>query len=371
MRNKLCESAHRITLSLNRFKPLTFTLPHAILPESLKASLKRQEGIVEVVVKKALDNFWPDDFSPSEQQLSSSYPWNAEDLKPWTEKKLLARHIGSQFRPENHNVTGRETNSRYFLLQVSSFINTLFDHAVEEPNNGDLYYEVYHSTAQSKEDHERMINLMTDQEENPQLVPDWFIRVHLPVRKSPRGTPILLMSVGDRHLYDRLNSLFDSGEEWHFCNCSILDEDQDDHQHSAEASSTSRNVYLTTDGVAQFFRYILRLNSMKIQPTAWQRENLGLSSMKSPWLATFVQPIYRQLSSYEMILHHWFYPPPANIRWCARCRMRPDHLKLCARCKGICYCSAECQRADWPTHKQSCRKTQANFNSTQSSANKQ
>lgn len=29
-------------------------------------------------------------------------------------------------------------------------------------------------------------------------------------------------------------------------------------------------------------------------------------------------------------------------------------MKLCGQCKDRCYCSAECQRLDWKTHKSSC-----------------
>lgn len=41
-------------------------------------------------------------------------------------------------------------------------------------------------------------------------------------------------------------------------------------------------------------------------------------------------------------------------RSCAVCGI--GGVKLCGRCKDRCYCSVECQRADWKTHKTSCCK---------------
>lgn len=32
-----------------------------------------------------------------------------------------------------------------------------------------------------------------------------------------------------------------------------------------------------------------------------------------------------------------------------------EKLKKCGNCKGVYYCSRECQKADWPTHKIQCR----------------
>jgi len=41
-------------------------------------------------------------------------------------------------------------------------------------------------------------------------------------------------------------------------------------------------------------------------------------------------------------------------RSCAVCGI--GGVKLCGRCKDRCYCSVECQRADWKTRKTSCCK---------------
>ncbi|KIW62436.1 hypothetical protein PV04_10609 [Phialophora macrospora] len=45
--------------------------------------------------------------------------------------------------------------------------------------------------------------------------------------------------------------------------------------------------------------------------------------------------------------------------YCFRCQHRPGPeevpLKRCARCRARHYCSTDCQRNDWPRHKQECR----------------
>jgi hypothetical protein len=32
-----------------------------------------------------------------------------------------------------------------------------------------------------------------------------------------------------------------------------------------------------------------------------------------------------------------------------------EKLHVCSRCRKVLYCSVECQRVDWPTHKTSCK----------------
>lgn len=49
----------------------------------------------------------------------------------------------------------------------------------------------------------------------------------------------------------------------------------------------------------------------------------------------------------------------AALTACARCKKseQPEALKRCGRCLQVCYCSADCQKADWPTHKKACKKS--------------
>lgn len=51
-----------------------------------------------------------------------------------------------------------------------------------------------------------------------------------------------------------------------------------------------------------------------------------------------------------------------NTKHCAKCQKPqsdlPSPLKRCAKCQTQCYCSRECQKADWKTHKKICATNQ-------------
>jgi hypothetical protein len=41
-------------------------------------------------------------------------------------------------------------------------------------------------------------------------------------------------------------------------------------------------------------------------------------------------------------------------RRCRQCELPLEAARKCGRCRQPCYCSPDCQRADWPRHKQEC-----------------
>ena len=45
----------------------------------------------------------------------------------------------------------------------------------------------------------------------------------------------------------------------------------------------------------------------------------------------------------------------AEARSCAACSATDVPLLQCARCKSVCYCNKDCQKAHWETHKQTCK----------------
>ena len=41
---------------------------------------------------------------------------------------------------------------------------------------------------------------------------------------------------------------------------------------------------------------------------------------------------------------------------CIKCEKKDVQLHRCAACRVAWYCSADCQRTDWPRHKHACRR---------------
>ena len=180
-------------------------------------------------------------------------------------------------------------------------------------------------------------------EESPNT-PDWFIRAHPPVRTSPSGTPILLLSALDHHLQERLHSkgkLDIDRSKKHF------------HRIYGHVPEEEKVVIpIESAEVAKMLRYVLRLNSTKIRPSSWQTENLPQGKSPSPWLATFVRPLYQDC---VLDLHPSFASSPSiEVYRCAKCGKTEGNLTPCGKCKAVLYCSFDCRRADSAKHKPSC-----------------
>ena len=297
-----CKSSHRITVSLDDVKPLTVTLPYPILPDTFKATLHQKDGIVELIAAKALNDLWPEDVIPNQ------YRWNAENLERFTDIRVVFNHLTSQFRHSFHENFGAPPLDP--LNRIRSFISCIFASVLKEKKT---FIEV------------RSLG--------PLEIKEWLIRAHLPVRISPRGAPLLLLSALDqRQVADqtpqgqgKLKRILLDGEV-----------------------SKRFTAHFLTDEDAQLWRYILRFNSTKIQPTPWQKKNLPQGG-DSPWLATFIRPLYL-----DGKFHYQETTTPAGA--CLHCRKLDAQMKQCSRCHSAPYCSVECQRADWPVHKPTCSK---------------
>ncbi|XP_076454442.1 uncharacterized protein LOC143289327 [Babylonia areolata] len=43
-----------------------------------------------------------------------------------------------------------------------------------------------------------------------------------------------------------------------------------------------------------------------------------------------------------------------DVKTCLACKAKKKDMKKCGRCQSVTYCSRDCQRADWPSHKVTC-----------------
>ena len=129
-------------------------------------------------------------------------------------------------------------------------------------------------------------------------------------------------------------------------------------------------ITMGTREEAEWFRYILRLNSTKILPSAWQSKNILLGE-ESPWIATFVSPLYvdsispffPSIAAEEVIKTARINRPIEGSTGAKEdekvlCRLQENRTKSktlqCSRCRSVSYCSVECQRTDWARHKSLC-----------------
>ena len=320
-----CESTHRITVSLDGIEPVHITLPFPVLPtSSTLIALPRKGGVVEAVLEKAIYELWPEDI------INDPLRWDAEKLAPWTDKEALRMHLNwHQFRQDYLISKAKKIEKPEVdvMTKVREIILSIFVNAIQHR----------HERFQLK------IEGSTDS-------PDWFIRAHPPVRTSPRGTPVLLLSALDHHLQERLEregKLDIDRSKKHF------------HRIYGHVPAEQKVVITIDTEVAQILRYILRLNCTKILPTSWQTENLPQGKSPSPWLATFVRPLYRDsvkdvfqlVSSLSSLTST---AVNAEITCCAKCGKTGDNLKPCVKCKAVSYCSFDCRRADSAKHKRSC-----------------
>lgn len=146
-----CESAHRITVSMDGVKPLTLTLPYPIVPGQLKATLRRKDAIVEITRTKALQVLWPEDCARPEQ-----FRWKPDELELWKSNENLSVYLASQFNLDYLiNPTGNQTN---VLCQVRETIRTIFVNATQR---GKVLFQ---------------LRLKGPNETSA----DWFIRAHPP-----------------------------------------------------------------------------------------------------------------------------------------------------------------------------------------------
>ena len=137
------------------------------------------------------------------------------------------------------------------------------------------------------------------------------------------------------------------------------------------SSSEVCPLFVKSEEEEGVLRYLFRLNSTKILTSAWPIEQLPVGET-SPWLATFISPCYADQTGTEAEMEDLvattnrisiqtqeeknviIKEQALESSVCSKCKQIKVNLKRCSRCRSVKYCSVECQRADWTSHKSSC-----------------
>lgn len=318
-------------------KPLVLSFPYPILANQIGATLHRKDRLVDLILKKAVREPWPCEF-----QVKENCRMIVDRCQPWQEQEgssSFRNHLRAQFKmSEMMNPTAFFASA---LDQVRQTINSLFEHSSV---NGSEFFGIQRQGA------------------HPIINPDWYIRVHNPILTNPTtGAPVLLLSAVHHRLVGKLVA---QGK------LNARQNTQDFLRifpgiEQVVATKKFVTIFTFSQEEDDLIRFVLRLNSTKISASTWQKRNVPLGEASSPWLATFVSPLYLDceftLKDLELTKNidssaflRQLEMDVASARSCASCKKISPTLKRCARCRSIVYCSVDCQRSHWLQHKIVC-----------------
>ena len=212
--------------------------------------------------------------------------------------------------------------------------------------------------------------------------PVLYLKIQPIVRFSPRGSPLIIVSMLDYQLALQLmaKGTLDSVQY------------QSDY-HRLFTEGVSRQVCAIHASSAQevaLFRYVLRFNSTKMRRSVWQSKNLPRGE-NSPWIATFLSPLYTdQLLFYCHRIMERVRPLVSDatfggvsskltfnggeafkapsftwtspLTFCHVCFVKKISLpNKCSHCQSVAYCSTTCQEIHWPNHQSTCSNSSRNL----------
>lgn len=337
-----CEAGHRITLCLAQpegIKPLTMGFPHAFLVECIEATLRRSDRSIRLVLKKALREPWPCHFNEKSKL-------NVEQLSLWKEPKpddpisRIMIHLGGTKDVKSIH------SSLESAVDLKKFLNLVALEVIRNTTSAIFAHSEY-----GKE-------LFTVSSIHDRHKPLFTIRVHLPIKMSPLGSPMILITALDHRHAEKLiaNGRLQS----------IQFREDSQRIFNERRNQKPFPLWTTSEDVTLLLRYMFRMNSTKMKPSLWQEENVPLGKF-SPFLASFIAPLYLDNQYHESeeeiettkdkirSLKKDHNIPQGDPNVCARClKSSSVKLKRCSRCKSVSYCTVECQKADWSKHKTYC-----------------
>jgi hypothetical protein len=290
----------------------------------IRATLHRKDRSINLVLKKALYEPWPYEFHTQQSR------WIVLDsLKLWEDRNTvqsLGLHLGSQFKLSD--IKNISLTNKSALNEVRQTIQSFFLSAAVHGRNE--YFGIRRKDSTQS--------------------PDWYIRAHLPLRISPVGSPLLILSAVDHRLAENLIAKGKLNKDVAFNDYLRI--------YAQPSNGTQTTISTFTSEEEQLLRYILRLNSTQIVPSTWQKKNLPQGE-NSPWLATFISPLYENHPIDQVSFDAWHKTKGVNEKGksCESCKKISENLKRCSRCRTVVYCSVECQRGHWTLHKTVCTNT--------------
>lgn len=330
LRKLPCDSIHDVPIGLNEPsdpKPLLLSFPYPVLIDKIHATVHHKDRLIDLVLKKALLEPWPEDFDHVHSK------WNPDSLKPWKNGvglNSMKNHIYSQRMP--HYLESE--------LLAMSMVRSMI-------------YNVFLKLEETKKEVYVNIRLKGAPAATGTY---WVLRAHPPILTSPQGSPLILVSAMDvKQPQEKKN----------------IDKVQKDLHRIFSHNVNSENALMMigTAEELEFIRFVLRLNSTKIAPTAWQKTNLQLEEDK-PFLTTFISPLYFDVpmsnQDYDKLLEKYGFAPTKPVmctltgamvdeNCCSHCMKTSANLKRCGKCRSVLYCNVECQRLHWPQHRSVCK----------------
>ena len=272
-------SAHQITLTLPNVASLTLKLPWPFLVDGIVSSLekKKKKKWIHLVLKKSLCDPWPKEFGGRSK-------WDPDRLvKPWQDlpsNGSLQAHIEAQF----------DCDVLYFkfkyleLFQASGKPPISLPNITISPSKPPAVWVVREMVQSLFYGHHfDSFYLFAVHNHLNELV--FHLRVQPPIRFTPQGSPLLLVSVIDHQCAGQL--IMDGK----------LDAEENQFEfHRLITERVSREVCIIRTYSSEdlnIFRYLLRLNSTKMRRGAWTSKNLPRGE-NSPWLPTFISPLYAE-----------------------------------------------------------------------------
>ena len=222
-----------------------------------------------IVLKKSIDNPWSSDF------ITTGVKWDIEKFKPWGEG------VSEELVLNQHLLTQWPLHQEDFEKVLDTLSN---DHCPSSPL--EEVRKIVTQAMSISATSDRYCFAIVDHR-NPDKFPALFLRVISPLRCSPLGAPILAVTVADEELACSLimGNYLDS-EQHHRDHLRIL------FDGKTVGNSCCYLHYYSDEGLS-LLCYMLRLNSIKMEPTLWQSKNFP-NSKCSPWLATFLSPLYSE-----------------------------------------------------------------------------